>query len=170
MNCKEFREILDLYVDKELSPEAMATAQIHVNKCGACRRAETQLLRQRRALQVAVSRHEPPQELVNSIRNLIQPRWRKLLTIRDRKTGGVVHSKPPLWRQNIRLPVPAFVLLLVSALTFGFLFLRVTLSESGQHFPNRTAIKSPQLGTTVEATDFSSFDHGGRATLYKAPR
>lgn len=168
MNCKEFREILDLYVDKELSSEALATAQIHVNKCPACRRAERQLLKLRHSLQVAALRHEPPQDLVRSVQSIAEPRWRKLLPIRDR--NGVVQSEP-LWRRNIRVPVPAFALLLVSAVIFGFLFLRATLASREPHQPNRAAaIKSTQLEAAVEATDFSSFDHGGRATLYKASR
>ena len=170
MNCKEFREILDLYVDQELSAQALATAQIHVNKCPACRRAEQQLLKLKHALQVATLRHNPPPDLVTSVRSITEPRWRKLLAIRDRNADGVVHREL-WWRRNIRIPVPAFALLLVSALIFGFLFLRATLAGRSQQQPNRAAaIKSTQIEASVAATDLSSFDHGGRATLYKASR
>jgi len=74
MDCKEFREALDLYVDSELSAEAMAAAGLHVSECAACRLAADELFRLRRSIQEAVNRHQPPPGLVESVqRNLAPP-------------------------------------------------------------------------------------------------
>ncbi len=43
-DCKQMREVLDLYVDGELSPEATGVARLHINDCAACRPAERKLL------------------------------------------------------------------------------------------------------------------------------
>ncbi len=79
MDCKEFREVLDLYIDAELAPERMTAALAHLSECAACERAEKELLRLRRALKLAVSQHQPPDELRLRVRRLSQPLWRRLL-------------------------------------------------------------------------------------------
>ena len=40
MDCKNLRELLDLYVDGELSPEAKVQAETHLAECRSCQRAE----------------------------------------------------------------------------------------------------------------------------------
>ncbi len=70
MDCKEFREVLDLYVDNELSAEAMASAGLHLNECGPCRTARDELLRLRQAVKEAVSKHQPPPSLLRSVRRV----------------------------------------------------------------------------------------------------
>src|SRR5258708_6902368 len=79
MDCKEFREILDLYIDDELSPEASTAARLHLKECSRCRKVETELLRVRSALKLIVSEHQPPPELVNAVHRLSQSPWRKLI-------------------------------------------------------------------------------------------
>ena len=70
MDCKEFRESLDFYADGELAPEAEAAARLHLSECAACRRAEAELLRLRRALKRTVAQHQPPPELVRRVEAL----------------------------------------------------------------------------------------------------
>ena len=171
MDCKEFREVLDLYIDRELSPDALTAAHIHLNECRGCRRAQTELLRLKEALKLTASRHQPPQDLVSYVHNITQPRWRKLLGIRSRKADSVTPPAHPLWRENIRLPVPVFALLLISVITLGILFLRARSLRPGEPFPDRTiAIRPAGKEPSIEAIDFSRFDHGESAHLYKAPR
>lgn len=60
MDCKQFREVLDLYVDGELSAAAAAAAAIHLDRCSSCKQAERQLLRLRANIKAAVARHQLP--------------------------------------------------------------------------------------------------------------
>lgn len=78
MDCKEFREVLDLYVDEELSQEAMASAGVHLGECGACRRTTDNLLRLRRAVREAVGPDQPPPGLVNRVRRIASPSGRRI--------------------------------------------------------------------------------------------
>ncbi len=63
MDCKRMREVLDLYVDRELSPEASAQAGLHLEECQACRRAERQLLQLRQHIRLAVNKWQLPDSL-----------------------------------------------------------------------------------------------------------
>ena len=168
MDCKEFREILDLYVDEELSPEAFAAAHIHLSDCHACRRAESTLLKLRSNLKLTVSQHQPPPDLVRAIRGITQPRWRKGLG----STHGTAATQISglFWRSWIRLPVPVFAVLLIAMITFGLLFMS-RVFRPVERARNVSTTTQPERGqSSVEAGDFSQFDHGGRASLYKLPR
>lgn len=78
MDCKEFREVLDLYVDSELSAEAMASAGVHVSECAPCERAVKELLRLRQAVKEAVSKHTPSPDLTRRIRGITSPTLRRI--------------------------------------------------------------------------------------------
>src|SRR5258708_16382906 len=75
MDCKRLREVLDAYVDRELSADAMAQADTHIAECGACRRAVEGLGRLREAVRTAVGNPQPSPELSDRVRSLIAPRW-----------------------------------------------------------------------------------------------
>jgi hypothetical protein len=62
------REVLDLYVDGELSPEATAAARLHLNECAACHQAARELLLLREGVKAAVSECRPPEELAHWVR------------------------------------------------------------------------------------------------------
>ena len=47
MDCRKLREVLDLYIDHELAPDAMVQANTHIAECNACRRAVEGLSRLR---------------------------------------------------------------------------------------------------------------------------
>lgn len=82
MDCKKLREVLDLYVDHELAPEAIAQANVHIAECGSCRRAVDDLRRLRETIRTAVGKAEPSPELLERIHGLIQPRWYQAATAR----------------------------------------------------------------------------------------
>ncbi len=67
MDCKAFREVLDLYVDGELSAEAMAAGSTHLEECSSCRGARDSILGLRRSLKEASAQHQPPPALVRRI-------------------------------------------------------------------------------------------------------
>jgi hypothetical protein len=79
MDCKEVREMLDLYVDGELSADAAASASVHLNECTPCRRAHQELLRLRRAVKHVVAQHEPPPDLALRIQRYLFSPWRRAL-------------------------------------------------------------------------------------------
>ncbi len=63
MDCKRMREVLDLYVDRELSPEAAAEASLHLKECPACQGAERQLRQLRQHIRLAVNQWQLPDRL-----------------------------------------------------------------------------------------------------------
>jgi hypothetical protein len=75
MDCKRLREVLDAYVDRELSVDAIAQADAHVAECDACRRAVEGLYRLREAVRSAVDDPEPSPQLSERIRSLSSRHW-----------------------------------------------------------------------------------------------
>jgi putative zinc finger protein len=75
MDCKKMREVLDAYVDRELSVDAAAQADAHIVECNACRRAVEHLARLREAVKTAAGRPEAPVELIERVRSSVSPRW-----------------------------------------------------------------------------------------------
>jgi len=73
MNCPEFRRVLDLYVDGELSPEAAAAASVHGSECVSCKRTEQELRRLRLIVKDAVIELHPPSGLAGKIQQAISP-------------------------------------------------------------------------------------------------
>ena len=77
MDCKNIREILDLYVDGELSPEATVQAEAHLAECSACRNTVAGLNRLRQAVRTAVGQYQPTSQLVDRVRHSSISRWRR---------------------------------------------------------------------------------------------
>jgi anti-sigma factor RsiW len=77
MDCKEFRERLDRYVDGELSAESASEAREHSKGCASCAKAEAGLKHLRSSLKRVVNRHQPPPELEREV----------LRTLRSRRRG-----------------------------------------------------------------------------------
>jgi Putative zinc-finger len=75
MDCKNLREILDLYIDGELSPEATVQADRHLAECPACRNTVAGLNRLRQAVKAAVGQYQPTSQLVDRVRQSTISRW-----------------------------------------------------------------------------------------------
>lgn len=73
MDCKQFREVLDCYVDGELSADAMASAGAHLRECRACALANERLNTLRRQVRDAVAAHVPPPDLQHRVRRSLRP-------------------------------------------------------------------------------------------------
>ena len=67
MDCKNIREVLDLHVDGELSPEATVQAEAHLGECPACRNTVAGLNRLRQAVRTAVGQYQPTSQLVDRV-------------------------------------------------------------------------------------------------------
>src|SRR5918993_3610026 len=74
MDCKQLREILDCYVDGELSPESMASAEAHVYGCPACTRAVEQLNALRSQVRRVVGEQTLPTDLQQRVRRSLRER------------------------------------------------------------------------------------------------
>ncbi len=77
MDCKNLREVLDLYVDGELSPEATVQAEAHLAECQACRRAADRLQGLRQAVKTAVSQYQPAPQLASRVRKSTVSPWHR---------------------------------------------------------------------------------------------
>jgi len=77
MDCQNLREVLDLYVDGELSPEASVQAEAHLAECLACRRAADCLRGLRQAVKAAVSQYQPAPQLANRVRESTLSPWHR---------------------------------------------------------------------------------------------
>src|SRR5712692_3706707 len=75
MDCKNIREIFDLYVDGELSPEATVQAETHLAECDSCRRAVDRLNRLRQAVKARVGHYQPTAQLVPRVRKSTITSW-----------------------------------------------------------------------------------------------
>ncbi len=80
MDCKNLREILDLYADGELSPEATVQADTHLAECPACRNTVAGLNRLRQAVKAAVGQYQPTSQLVDRVRQSTISRWTRTRT------------------------------------------------------------------------------------------
>ena len=81
MDCKKLREVLDAYVDHELSPDAAAQAETHIAECDACRRAAEGLTRLREAVRAAAGQPEAPAHLLERVQSSLPPSWHRPLAI-----------------------------------------------------------------------------------------
>jgi Putative zinc-finger len=77
MDCKRLREVLDAYVDCELSPDAAAQAEAHIAECNGCRRAVEALIKLREGVRAAAGKPEAPAGLLERVQNSLSPRWRR---------------------------------------------------------------------------------------------
>ena len=151
MNC-HFTEKISLLIDGELNEKEAKEATAHLSTCVACQRAHEDFMRLRGE--------------INSYAfapNFVAQR-RALRQILDAK-------KPPLWRRSVRLPVPAFALLLVALISLG-----IWLAFVRQSTPvSKEALMKPQKALTRPAPapdllDLTRFDRGERAAIYKVRR
>ena len=84
MNCKQFRESLDCYLEGELSAAASAAADAHRKECPQCDRAVAHLQELKVAVRRTVSVATPPTDLEARIRAAVATPWvRPFETIRS---------------------------------------------------------------------------------------
>lgn len=166
MDCKEFREVLDLYVDKELSAEAFTAAQLHSGECASCLAAERDLLSLRQLLKANNAPHQLPDGLVEAVRRISRPWWKPIF----RNSKASVPSTRPgaVWRKQITVSAPAFVFVLLVGIVCGLFAGRLRTTQT----PELQGSHSVDIATTPAAStgEFARFDHGGRPSLYKEPR
>jgi len=105
MDCKDIREILDLYVDRELSPEATVQAETHLAECVACRTTVARLNRLRQMIKNTVGQHQPPSQLVDQVRQSTITRWSRPTTWVPIAATAVIVAVLALFAPQIRASV-----------------------------------------------------------------
>jgi anti-sigma factor RsiW len=172
MDCKEFRELLDLYVDGELSPEASLSARTHLEGCMACRRVERQLSLLRQAVRRVVNEHEPPSELVRQVSRIGRRAWPGIIMrlFPGRQTRPEVErTRPSFWRRKMAIPAPALASLLIVMLTLSVLVITRRSAEPPRQAELRRVEPAAPLAASGEL-DLAQFDRGARAAIYKVRR
>lgn len=165
MDCKELRELLDLYSDGELSPDGMAAASVHLSECVSCRRVSEELLRLRQGIKEAVGQHQIPHELVKSVHGIYQTPWRRLFFKSNDK-----QSSEPFWKRRVALPAPAFALLLFAIIALGMWIVSTRRAAPAQaDMKPKRVLTAPALNENG-GMDFTRFDRGERAAIYKVER
>jgi anti-sigma factor RsiW len=163
MDCKEFRERLDRYVDGELSGVDVDEAREHLKGCTSCAKAEAGLRHLRSSLKRVVNRHQPPPGLEAEVLRAVRSRGRgpagRALD-ESRRVGT------PVWRAKVAVPVPFFALLVLSlfALVGWLAFARGPAREevsSGRPAP----VASPSPAEASGGIDFSRYYRGERASI-----
>lgn len=112
MDCKQFREVMDLYVDGELSSNATAAASLHRAECPACDRCTKDLSRLRSAVaaeiaQVAIPAgfHERMSEALDGV---------------PKQGASKATSRLPLWPVWLSLgAAPVLLLILITLSVHG---------------------------------------------------
>jgi hypothetical protein len=75
MNCEQFLESIDAFVDDELSPEDASTADGHRRTCASCGRAVAQRLVSRQSLKRLAETVELPAHLEARVMQSVRPWW-----------------------------------------------------------------------------------------------
>lgn len=179
MNCKEFRELMDVYVDNELSADAMSSGSAHLSDCQACERAHYELLRLRSALKDSVARHTPSLELMQSVRGIMEPTWPqpvarlfRALGVGQKLTPGAEGNDKRLgfWKQRVPVPAPIFVAFLLAAIALVGWLVSLRLARPSRDIVRDRIVQEQGPMVSNETVDLSRFDHQQRAALYKVRR
>jgi predicted anti-sigma-YlaC factor YlaD len=150
MDC-EFLERVSLLIDGEMSGEESERVREHIKGCTVCRQAEQEFLHIRQQIRSYESKTDSygAARAQREITGRKPTRW---------------------WGKKIALPAPAFALMVFAmlALLSWSLFARPAATGPG---PVDRARRLPVTDhTAVGQQDFSRYDHGERAVIYKARR
>ena len=142
MTC-QFTERISQLVDGELAPVEAGLARRHLAACAPCRQAEADYLALRAEIQAADPAPDPD-------------------PARAPFRGS---RRAPLWRREVSLPAPVLALLLAALVALGVRSARPPQASDHATAPPPRIRREPP-----PAADFSRFDRGGRALIYKARR
>ena len=150
MDC-EFLERVSLLIDGEIGGEESELVREHITGCAVCRQAEQEFLHVRQQIRSYKSKADS----YSASRALREITGRKAIR---------------WWEKKIALPAPAFVLmvLVMLALLSWPLFVRPVATGPGTLDRARRLSVSDQPDAGQQ--DFSRYDHGERAVIYKARR
>lgn len=152
MSCG-FTEKISLLIDGELSREEENRARKHLSECSVCRMAQEDFLLMRERIKSFEA--EP---------DLIAERESLELILASKKTRW--------WARQIKIPAPAFALLLIAmlALIVWAALAAVRPQPSQTISETKGPIEPARSQPDQMADDLSRYDRGARAVIYKARR
>ncbi len=167
MDCKEFRERLDAFVDGELTAASAEEAREHSKTCAACSKVEARLRRLRSSLKRVVKEHQPPPELEGAVLSSLRSRGQHTHSSGARASDKRRREGRPVWGAKVSVPLPLFALLLLScvALAGWLVFARGPAREevsASRPVPSATPAPSQE---SPGGFDFSRYYNGGRASV-----
>lgn len=167
MDCKEFRERLDRYVDGELSGADLEEARAHAEVCASCVKAEAGLRHLRSSLKRVVNRHQPPAELEREVLRSLRSRGHERAGRAGRPLDENRRVRTPVWRAKVIVPAPFLALLLLSLVALaGWLFF--ARGPAREEVSTKRPMPTVSPASPVEASggfDFSRYYHGERASI-----
>jgi hypothetical protein len=141
-----------MLIDGELPEEESGPLAGHLNDCAVCRQARDDFLAVRQQIRSYEIKRDPAAE---------QKALRKIL-------GA---ETDPFWRRRVAVPAPAFALLVLAVMALaawsvvaGFRNARAPLG------PPVSVRNGPAVTSKPGAINFSRYDHGERAVIYKTRR
>jgi len=142
MDCKAFRETLDLYIDDELAPPDAQAAHLHEQGCASCKSVNTSLLNLRRQMKLAVAQCQPPLELIEAVEGISQPRWKRLLEhFGVTEVGSHTQVKSfPVGRRGILVTLCVVVFLVISVVVVYEVNCLAHVMRLRSHNPTSTAL------------------------------
>lgn len=167
MDCKEFRERLDAFVDGELAAASVEEAREHSKTCASCSKVEARLGRLRSSLKRVVKQHQPPPGLEGEVLRSLRSRGHHTHSSGGRASDESRRERTPVWRAKVSVPLPFFALLLLSfvALAGWLVFARGPVREEvSTSRPVPFATPAPPQESPGDF-DFSRYYNGGRASV-----
>jgi predicted anti-sigma-YlaC factor YlaD len=159
MDC-EFTEKVSLLLDAELTPDDALRVKEHISVCPACQQAQSDYLSLRREIKAYDFQPQP--------RPFAQQRT--LARILNK-------GKLPLWRRRVSMPVPLMALLLAVVVGLGVWSVALRRASKVAQSKDATEKATPVKGLPAQTevsedggVDFSHYDHGERAAIYKVRR
>lgn len=149
MRC-DFTDKLSQWLDRELSPSENEQVREHLAGCQICRQVEQDFLRLRAQISTAQFDVDPVAQR--------QALWKVLAS-----------KRVSVWRRSIALPVPVVALAVAVLLAFGTwaVFMRGPGQFRGTDRQVKSVEPEPAANKGARLMDFSRFDRGERAIVYK---
>lgn len=149
MDC-EFLERVSLLIDGEMSREESEQVREHIAACAVCRLAEQEFLLVRQQIRSYGSAPDS-YGAAQAFREITR------------------EKAASWWGRKIALPAPAFALMVLLVLTsLAWSLIRPAAREPQR---NERATRPPVIDQQgADQPDFSRYDHGERAEIYKARR
>jgi len=149
MRCN-FTDKLSEWLDRELTPSEHEQVREHLSGCKICRQVEQDFLRLRDQISTARFDVDPVVQR--------QALWKVLAS-----------KRVPLWRRSVAVPIPGVALAAAILLALGTwgVFMRGPMQSRGNDRRVKSAEPQPSSSNGSGVMDFSRFDRGERAIVYK---
>ena len=151
MEC-DFTEKVSMLMDGELPQEEIEQVSMHIDTCSICRQARQDFLDMRQQIRSYESRRDQAAE-ARALRRII---------------GA---EQLPFWKRRVPVPAPAFALLVLALIALAAWTVVAGPGGAEQPFdPTGAERGQPSMASYPGAIDFSRYDHGDRAIIYKTRR